>query len=181
MITLHEFKNKHFLKLAIDVAFRNDDELTKYHISPSDDFDDMINDTFLTINESSKELDLNWYSVVFTNGEFKDKLIGFVCVSMNNSLIYSFGINKEFRKKDILKQFLRKTEGLFKKDNRNGCSVILYTKNERAVNFFLKNGYNITFNNYKPLDDFPPITGLIKVFKNYIKHIPDLEFEYGLG
>ncbi len=181
MITLEKFKNSHFLRLCISQAFIGDERLRKYHIKPSDDLQEMIDDTFNTIMDSSKELGLDWYSVVFTDGVFNKHLIGFVCVSVSRSLIYSFGINIEFRKKDILKEWIRKVERIFKSNNIGNCSVILYTKNRRAVSFFMKNGYAITFNNYKLYEDTDPITGLSKTFNNYILNVHDLEFECGLG
>jgi hypothetical protein len=45
----------------------------------------------------------------------------------------------------------------------------------------MKNGYAITFNNYKLYEDTDPITGLSKTFNNYILNVHDLEFECGLG
>lgn len=181
MITLEKFKNSHFLKLAIKTAFVGDKKLVKYHINPSEDLDEMIEDTYNTIIESTPSLMLDWYSVVYTNGEFKKHLIGFVCISIQASLIYSFGINTEFRKADILKEWIYKVEKIFKTNNIGKCSTILYTKNRRAVDFFMKNGYDITFNKYKLYEDTEPITGLVKTFNNYIYHVTDLEFEHGLG
>ena len=171
MIKLKPFRNKAFLKEAISVAFKNDDELIDYHISPSESIDDMVNHTYDTIISIDKAIKINYYAVVY-NGE----TIGFTCTIPANNWVYSFGINPSFRNKTVLLEWLEKVEKLI----AGQCNVYLYSVNSRAINFFERNGY-IKAYDFLIFDGFEPITILVKPKAITFEHIDDLEFEYGQG
>ncbi len=66
------------------------------------------------------------------------ELAGYVNVSPNMNMLFSFGLKKEYRTKENKEAFLSIIDILLP----NGQIVVsLYKKNTRAVNFFLNNGY----------------------------------------
>lgn len=171
MIKLKPFRNKAFLKEAISVAFKDDAELIDYHISPSENIQDMIDHTYNTIISIDKSVKIEYYAIVY-NGT----TIGFTCIIPANNWVYSFGINPEFRNKTVLLEWLDKVEKLI----AGQCNVYLYSINSRAINFFKKNGYIMAYD-FLVFDGFEPITILVKPKPIVIEHVDDLEFEHGQG
>ena len=171
MIQLKPFKSKAFLKESIAVAFKGDTELHQYHISPSDNIDDMVNHTYHTIIDTAKEMKINYYAVVI-NGE----VIGFTCIAPAYNWVYSFGINPEYRNKTVLLSWLNKVERIIAGD----VYIYLYTKNTRAVDFFKKNNYTTAYD-FLVFEANEPIAVLVKNQIPKIEHVHDLDFEHGLG
>lgn len=90
------------------------------------------------VMESSKQYALKYYKVELEEqGEKKE--IGFsISLKVNKqTLLYSFGINIDYRKGDILKSWLSELD---KKLGAN-YQVPLFLKNTRAIRFFTKNGF----------------------------------------
>lgn len=107
----------------INIAFDGDTELPKYHIADSD----YANHTYDQICETAKILDLTCYKY----GE-----IGFTIVA--SKLLYSFGINVNYRDKKTLENWfceLRKLLGTF--------TVVLHDKNSRAINHLIRQGMKV--------------------------------------
>ncbi len=171
MIQLKPFRNKAFLKEAISVAFNGDDELKDYHISPSDNYQDMINHTYDTISTIDKSLGVKYYAIVY-----EGKTIGFTCTIPAHNWVYSFGIDPKYRNKNVLLDWLKTVERLIGGD----VFIYLYSINSRAINFFEKNGYHKAYD-FLVFDGYEPITILVKPTKIEIVNVHDVEFEHGQG
>lgn len=107
----------------IKTAFHRDYELPDYHIADCD----FAEHTYAEICKTAQILPLTYYKV----GEY-----GFTVTSPG--LLYSFGINVNYRTKEILEQwFLELRELLIT------FEVCLHNKNTRAINHLLKQGMKI--------------------------------------
>jgi hypothetical protein len=127
-------KEENDLYKAISIAFEDDDKLIKdYHIIGKT-YENCVNDTYNRILEESKISELFWYVVCNEDGY----MIGFIVVSLQYQILYSFGLNIKFRK-DFSEEFFNKISELLY--NCFGCG--LYNKNERGIKFLLRNGMEI--------------------------------------
>lgn len=131
------------LKPLIKQVWESDPEIVNYHIWPG------------TVAHMT---DHNWYRSVEANmlggGAYEVSMnqptgfyrpIGFtVIIRQPENILYSFGIKKEDRTKENLIQWLQCIEKLF----GGNYKVPLWAKNERAINFFLKNNFYIYSNQY---------------------------------
>ncbi len=127
-------KEENDLYKAISIAFEDDDKLIKdYHIVGKT-YEDCVNDTYNRILQESKLSELYWYVVCNEH----DYIIGFLVVSLQYKILYSFGLNIKNRSQysDI---FFNKVSELM--HNCFGCG--LYNKNERGIKFLLRNGMEI--------------------------------------
>jgi len=123
--------SKFDLAKYIQIAYDGDtDLLEKYHV---DKYDLMgavskeLSIIYKTVEWEDKEMD--YYKVMFN-----DFPIGYICTYPNN--LYSFGINKEYRSKEILKEWWKKV-----RDIMGGKFItLLYPNNTRAINFLKKQG-----------------------------------------
>jgi len=77
----------------------------------------------------NKEVEVECYSVVLDGEE-----VGYVCKIPNN--LYSFGININYRKKDILIEFWDRVKELME----DSFICMLYPQNTRAISFLKKQG-----------------------------------------
>lgn len=127
------------LKELVTFSFEGDsDLLDKYHISPGT-LEHCVEHTFTFIdkNKDFYKGDM-YYAAVCLDGEE----IGYTVFVANEKApneLYSFGIRKEYRTKDILQSWLRvvgTTLGL-------PYYIILWDKNTRAIDFFGKNDFII--------------------------------------
>ena len=127
----------------VRIAFKGDASLHEYHITGSKDLDECVQDTMDKINETSTLFELLLLSVIF-----EGEIIGFTI--LGGGLLYSFGINKEYRTKEILIQWIQEIKDLL--DNDFKC--MLWNKNNRAIKFLEKQGMNIedTNNDYTTLN-----------------------------
>jgi hypothetical protein len=119
---------------AILIAFVDDELLmSKYHIF-SGTLIECANDTYLKIMDANDKYPLEWY--VICDGI---EPIGYCVTSKTYSFLYSFGINISHRTSDNMEEWFDKVKSLFVGSFTCG----LWAKNERAIDFLLKNGMNI--------------------------------------
>jgi hypothetical protein len=125
-------KVQQLTKDHIKIGFENDEELfSKYHILNGSE-DECITNTYERIQDLKNETHC-FYEIVY-----KDKAIGFCCFEDN--LLYSFGINVNYRRREILVAWLEHIEKLFV-GKYSIYMTTFYQKNTRAKDFFLKNGF----------------------------------------
>ena len=117
------------LQEFVSIAFKEDSELlTEYS-----DYSTM-EELILTNVENTKELAKT--KEVKCYGMFLEQTpIGFTVLS--EKLLYSFGINVYCRQKEVKAIWLNWLKRVFDND----FCVVLYRKNTRAINYFLKNGF----------------------------------------
>lgn len=130
--------NREKLKELISFSFEGDNDLLdKYHISPGS-LDHCVNHTY-TFVDKNKDFyggDMHLASVV--TAEFG--IIGYTVVIINEKSpneLYSFGIKKEFRTKEVLAGWLSAVQ----KEIGIPYYIILWDVNTRAIEFFRKNGF----------------------------------------
>lgn len=124
---VHQLTKNH-----IKIGFENDEELfSTYHILNGSE-NECIKHTYERIQDIKNETHC-FYEIVY-----KDKAIGFCCFQDN--LLYSFAINKEYRRREILMAWLEHVERLFV-GKYPIFMTTFYQKNTRAKDFFLKNGF----------------------------------------
>jgi hypothetical protein len=116
----------------ITIAFDGDNDLIdKFHFSDKTLLDTVVNNV-KNINEFNERQPAFCYAI-----RRGSKAIGFTVLSQN--ILYSFGINKEYRKKDIVLEWLQ-----WVKDTLNDAFVLcLLPENTRAIDFFVRNGMSI--------------------------------------
>lgn len=175
MITLVKATNKEQFIEGMRAAFYNDVDLNKYHIKPSDDYEEMVQDSISNIYIVKGELAMDNYLVYWN-----DVLIGFTCISIMVDLLYSFGINVEYRNRVVVREWLSKVQDIIFKQAPH-MNVLLYSKNTRAINFFRKNGFNFVFQNKRMYGSDPASLLIKRRFQKSIKMVNELEFEEGLG
>ena len=126
IITLEDLPN------YVRIAFEGDDKLNEYHITGSNNLDECVEDTMDKIKETSTLFELLLLSVIFDG-----QIIGFTV--LGGGLLYSFGINKKYRIKEILIHWIQEIKDLL--DNDFKC--ILWNKNSRAIKFLEYQGMKI--------------------------------------
>ena len=105
------------------IAFEGDTELPTYHFAEKD----FAWHTYDTICKTAEMMPLKCYKV----GDF-----GFTVLAPG--LLYSFGINIEYRTPDILKLWFSEILKIMPK-----FEVVLHGKNSRAINHLIKQGMEI--------------------------------------
>jgi len=117
------------LQEFVSVAFEEDsDLLTEY--SDYSTMEELIQTNVANTVELAKTKEVKCY------GMFLEQTpIGFTVLS--EKMLYSFGINIYCRQKDIKTGWLNWLNSVFD----NNFVVCLYRKNTRAINYFLKNGF----------------------------------------
>lgn len=125
------------IKDFIEIGFRDDPELlSTYHISPGT-LVHCVDHNYKTVVDSNESAE---YYKVISDGQ----PIGFTVIMRKPvPLLLSFGINIQYRKKEILQGWLHELSDLF----RDPFVVTLWPKNIRAIHFFLKNGFNFSLSN----------------------------------
>lgn len=123
--------SKFDLAKAIRIAYEGDtDLLEKYHVDKFS-LDGAVASTLNMIYQTVEweDLEMEYYNVMF-DGD----VIGYICTYPNN--LYSFGINKSYRKKEVLLGWWDAVKSIF-----NGKFItMLYPNNTRAINFLKKRG-----------------------------------------
>ncbi len=120
------------VRVSIAIAYQGDQELfDKYHIGKCDHLSATIK-TMEMIREVSKEYDIANFKVIYDK-----KNIGYV--SVFEGFLYSFGINKSYRKKDILIEWWQE----IKKILGNRFFAQLYHNNTRAIEFLKRQGMKV--------------------------------------
>lgn len=104
-------------------------------------YDEMVDVNLVTIIEASEDYGVSLFAVLIDHGGGSYQSIGFTVLMKEGQgarLLYSFGINIAWRRKEVLLEWLKAVEKEFG-DKRYGVS--LYLVNSRAINFFKKNGF----------------------------------------
>ncbi len=137
MVVLSKIKfNK--IRDFIDLAYEGDSELIKNYpeyidkdINVEMTHDDAVNIQMVMIKNAENELpgELNYYKALLN-----DMPIGYVVTFKD--VLYSFAINKMYRKPDILKSFFESICKVL--PQKFGC--VLYKKNTPAINYLIKCG-----------------------------------------
>lgn len=130
MVTLIKI-SKFELPEAIKIAYEGDTELfEKYHVEKFD-INGAVASTLQMVHTTVEweGLEMDYYKAMLGENE-----IGYVCCYPNN--LYSFGVKKEYRKKDILLEWWSAVKSIF-----NGKFItMLYPNNTRAISFLKKQG-----------------------------------------
>jgi hypothetical protein len=127
-ISVNELPNLVYL------SYLGDDEfIGKYspHIKgESPNLMQSVNGELYFIYEMGKDKKLNYYKAIY-----QKKPIGYF-VTISDEWLYSFSINKKYRKAEILANWWKQIE----KTLRKQFFCCLYENNERAINFIKRNG-----------------------------------------
>lgn len=130
-MTLVEIFEHEELKECITKAFSRDKKLIeKYHIR-GETLNDCVNDTFGKILDESQNTTLDWFGVY----DDEEEMIGFVVISRAYDVLYSFGLNINYRE-NYSEIFFDEICHLF--DGNFKCG--LWNKNTRAIEFLKRNG-----------------------------------------
>jgi len=117
----------------VEIAFEGDNELVeKFHYSDKT-LEETITGNVANIQNLNSLYPLTCYCVKL----FDSIEIGFVVLREN--LLYSFGINKKYRTKEILKEWWEIIKAILEYQ----FVVCLYPENTRAIDFFVRNGMKI--------------------------------------
>jgi len=112
-------------------TWKGDEKLISDYQQIKGDFSTMVNRNISNIKDASSLLNLAYYKV-----NYKSNVIGFTVVDAGKSLLYSFGIRKEFRKECSVKWI----ETI--KSMMNGIvHCALWNQNQRAIRFLKKNDF----------------------------------------
>jgi hypothetical protein len=131
MITLKKISRIEVWPL-VELSYQGDEELfQKYHIAKMR-FEDCVKSTIEMIEAVAKIKDLSCYKVLF-----KKKAIGYVIAY--KEFLYSYAINVNFRKKEILVEWWEQVKRLIGKQFATG----LYENNTRAIDFLKKQGMSV--------------------------------------
>lgn len=125
------------LKGFISLAFADDIELQEsLHISPGT-HEEITDHTYNMIMAWGGEYNFEYYKVVIGSG-VATEAVGFtVLLNDGGRVLYSFGINILKRCREVLVNWLVAVRETFGAE----FGVSLWEKNERAINFFRKNGF----------------------------------------
>lgn len=124
------------LKPRVSTAFMGDRALMDFHRAPGS-LRDMVEDTYRAILSERANLPLKAYDVTA-----EGRSIGFAVITSEPfPLLYSFGINKEYRTESIKAKWLEALTELF----GDVWQVALNSRNARAINFFLRQGFTICY------------------------------------
>jgi hypothetical protein len=132
MITIKKISINELPNL-VAMSYEGDSDLLHkyYHIRLG--FQDMINTTLVYIYQMSSMKKVNCYKVIY-----QKKPIGYF-VTFDDNFLYSFAINKKYRKKDILTKWWEKVQ----KELGETFYCGLYECNDRAIKFLEKNRMKI--------------------------------------
>lgn len=120
------------LPVLVKTSYEGDGDLSKNFVNVQSDYMANVNSELFDIYELSSFKKLKYYKVIY-----QKKPIGYF-VTFDNTL-YSFGINVNYRKKDILLYWWKE----LKKTLNKGFNCFLNDKNERAIRFLEKNNMRI--------------------------------------
>lgn len=135
MVSVKKISKTELIKL-VEISYEGDTELfEKFHVGKFDFFQSVVS-TLQMIQEMSKQQKLSYYKVISDK-----KPIGYFVTYQN--VLYSFGIAKNFRLKEVLISWIEQVKKVLGKQI---CSF-LYDNNTRAIDFLLKNGFRIANEN----------------------------------
>lgn len=116
----------------VKLSYRGDNDLCEKYHSIKGTYDELAKETMALIEGASKVYELEYYKVIINN-----QPIGYFITS--KKLLYSFGINMNFRKKDILVSWWENIKSVLGK----AFTAILYDNNTRAISFLEKQGMEL--------------------------------------
>lgn len=111
------------------------DLLEKFHLEKYT-LEEAVLKTLELVNEHDEQVYLSYKKIIFNN-----KTIGYTIIT--GEFLYSFCIRKEFRTEEVKNGWF---ELLIKECGKN-MKIGLMSNNTRAINFFKKRGYSITWVN----------------------------------
>lgn len=115
------------------IAFEGDADLWEKYHQGDKNFEDTVINNIRSVIEISQQKAVFCYSI-----SFKNEIIGFF-VLVEDILLYSFGINKNYRTREITTTWLNMVKDLMPSD----FIVCLRSENTRAINFFVRNDFEI--------------------------------------
>jgi hypothetical protein len=122
------------LKRYVEIAYKGDEDLlSKYHVAEYT-LDEAVEETLRMIYSTSLEVESNGDKMYNFYVSFDNKPIGYLSVFKNN--LYSFGINIEYRTKEILSDFWNEIKEVL----GNNFMSVLYPNNTRAIGYLQKCG-----------------------------------------
>lgn len=135
MVTIKKISKAELPEL-IELSYEGDFDLfDKYHVVKTD-FHGAVVVQLQMIHELAQEVDLSYYKVIF-----QKKPIGYFVTF--DKFLYSFCINKKYRKKDVLMGWFQNV----KKSLGKGFQTMLYKNNTRAIDHLVKQGMKIADEN----------------------------------
>lgn len=135
MINFIEISGKR-LKEIVRMCYDGDDDmLNKYHIKKLT-LDEAVDSTIGMILDAHEEIELDYVEVVYDGAT-----IGYLVIS--GSFLYSFAVAVRFRKKQIMHEWFLALQALL----GDGFSVGLLSNNTRAIDYFLRRGLSIAWQN----------------------------------
>lgn len=129
MITVKKISVNELPKL-IRTSYEGDSELlATQHVTPFENIDEATSMTYSMIKQMATEKKLTHYKVIY-----RKKVIGYF--SNFDNYLFSFGINKKYRNKDVLVDWW---QHVVKSLGKNFL-CILYPHQSKAISFLKKNG-----------------------------------------
>jgi hypothetical protein len=122
------------LQPYVELGFANDEDLLKKYAIFDTSTKHCVDGNMKNIVECLDIFEFQYYIVMNDQSA-----IGFTVVSKADSFLFSFGINIQSRKKDILIAWMDKVKQLLDND----FTTVLWDKNKRAIEFMQKNGFVI--------------------------------------
>lgn len=133
-----EYIHRRDLDALVHLVYDGDEDLLReYHVKPNMVLGEAVQSTLSMIDDTSRTLDFDYLKVTL-DGE----PIGYFCVFPK--CLYSFGIAKKYRTKEILTEFWEK----IRKELPDDMVCILYKNNTRAINWLLKCGCTAQENDF---------------------------------
>ena len=128
--------SKEELRPMVLKSYENDEELfNKYHVGKFS-LQQCVEKTVEMIEEAELETPLNYYKVICNDDD-----IGYIVTF--NSILYSFAIAMEYRKRDILIEWWKLVNDILGEE----FYAILYKNNTRAIEFLKRQDMKIISEN----------------------------------
>lgn len=131
---IERFEDAKTLHDCIRKVFEGDKELLeKYHILKGSELSVCVKNTYESIVQISEQFPMDYHKVLSD-----EELIGYLVTSqsiMGAKVLYSFGLNKEYRK-EFAKDLFESVQKLLGEQ----FLCILWEHNSRAINYLKRNG-----------------------------------------
>lgn len=127
------------LKKVIASALEGDTELVEKYCGISDKMDVTVDYIYSQIADAVKKMNCRIFAIIKNVGEEAES-IGYAITVADKKMLYSYGINKEFRTGKVHEMWLAEILKML----GTGYIVPVWKKNRRALNFFMiKNQFQI--------------------------------------
>ncbi len=131
------------LKELIAHSFSSDCLLREqYHLLAPAQLHEIVEHTYAAIISDSEHVSMYFFKVLWTCGGVSETIGYTVLVdgkSEIHNVLYSYCISSKYRLRFILQSWLAEVQRLLGQT----FSVSLWNKNTRAINFFVKNGFEV--------------------------------------